>query len=148
MILSSLKELYLRDLKKLKTEISSYKSEEKLWVKDGEIKNSGGNLCLHLVGNLKTFIGSGFGVIEYERDRPFEFNGQGVNKEELIKSIDETIDIVEKGLSSLSDSDLDKDFPIVIWEKATNMGYTLLHLHSHLNYHLGQVNYHRRMLDA
>jgi hypothetical protein len=49
--------LFERDLDKLKQEISAYTNEDDLWkIKDG-IANSSGNLCLHLVGNLKHFVG-------------------------------------------------------------------------------------------
>jgi hypothetical protein len=27
------------------------------------------------------------------------------------------------------------------------LGYFLIHLYGHFNYHLGQINYHRRLLD-
>ena len=139
--------LFTRDLEKLKKEISLYSNQESFWLTDCEITNSGGNLCLHLIGNLKTYIGHGLGKLEYERDREFEFGGKDVSKEQLIIAIDETIHFVNTGLSSLSETDLEKDFPIVIWENKTSMIFTLMHLHSHLNYHLGQINYHRRMLD-
>ena len=45
MLLENL-ELLLRDLEKLKTEISSYKDENNLWQIRAGILNSGGNPCL------------------------------------------------------------------------------------------------------
>lgn len=148
MIIEALKQLYIRDLKKLKLEIELYKDDSILWVIENSIKNSGGNLCLHLIGNLKTFIGSALLQNGYVRNREFEFAGKFVNREELCAQIDETIQIVNDGLSKITDEQLNDNFPIIIWEKETGMAYTLLHLHSHLNYHLGQINYHRRILDA
>lgn len=147
MILNSFKTLFERDIEKVKKELSLYRAESNLWLVDQEIKNSGGNLCLHLIGNLKTFLGQGLAGVEYQRDREFEFNGSGVSREELMKGLDEAKEVVAKGLSNLSSDDLEKNFPIVIWEKETNMSLTILHLHAHLNYHLGQLNYHRRLLD-
>ena len=148
MIQQALKQLYIRDLKRLKVEIESYKDDATLWRTQGDITNSGGNLCLHLIGNLKTFMGNGLSDLGYIRQRDFEFSGKDVNREELYTGIDETIDVISRGLDQLTDEQLAGDFPIVIWKEATGMTYTLIHLHSHLNYHLGQINYHRRMMDG
>ena len=147
MVVEALQELFTRDLKKLKKEIELYQSDETLWKIENSIKNSGGNLCLHLIGNLKTFIGAGLAQTGYIRNRDFEFSGKNVDRQELYQQIDETIEVVQEGLSRLSDDQLTENFPIVIWQKETGMAFTLLHLHSHLNYHLGQVNYHRRILE-
>lgn len=147
MMLEALKQLFVRDLEKVKKELNLYKDESKIWVVDNNIKNSGGNLCLHLIGNLKTFIGDGLGKVAYRRDREFEFNGKGVSRAELLVGLDETIEVVEKGIASLTEADMTKDYPIQIWSKPTNMSFTIMHLQSHLNYHLGQLNYHRRLLD-
>ena len=147
MIVESLQELFKRDLLKLKREIELYSNEANLWKIDDTIQNSGGNLCLHLIGNLKTFIGNTLAGTDYVRDRTFEFSGKDVDRKELYKQLDETILIVQKGLSTVTTEQLKENFPIAIWEKETGLAFTLIHLHSHLNYHLGQVNYHRRLLD-
>lgn len=146
MIVNALNELFVRDLNKLKQELLLYKDEASLWKIDHDIKNSGGNLCLHIIGNLKTFIGDGLGKSGYIRDRAFEFAGKNVERALLTQQIDETIEAVNIGLSTLNDAQLTEDFPIQIWETKTQMGFTLIHLHSHLTYHLGQLNYHRRIL--
>lgn len=148
MTIQVLKELFRRDLNRLKSEIELYENESTMWTIENSIKNSGGNLCLHLIGNLKHFIGNGLGNIGYERQREFEFSGKFVSKTKLLKEIDETIQIVTQGLDKITDEQLNGNFPIVIWENATGMVFTIIHLHSHLNYHLGQINYHRRILDA
>lgn len=49
--------------------------------------------------------------------------------------------------NEISDKQLNENFPIIIWEKETKMAFTIIHLLSHLNYHLGQINYHRRILE-
>ena len=146
-MLDSLKELFVRDIEKVKKELNLYKDESNLWLVDNNIKNSGGNLCLHLIGNLKTFIGDGLGKVAYQRDHEFEFNGKGISRAELLVGLDETIVVVEKAITNLTEQDMGKDFPIQIWSKPTNMTFTIMHLQSHLNYHLGQLNYHRRLLD-
>lgn len=147
MVIEALQELYNRDLKKLKQEIELYSRDSTLWKIENTIKNSGGNLCLHLIGNLKTYIGNGLAQIGYVRDREFEFSGKFVSRENLYVQIEQTIKIVNQGLGNISDKQLSENFPMLIWENETEMAFTLIHLHSHLNYHLGQINYHRRILD-
>jgi len=148
MLVQSLKSLFKRDLLKLKAEIESYQNEAGLWCTDKGIANSAGNLCLHLVGNLNAYIGVGLAKSPYIRQRDLEFSLKNIPRAELLQKIDEVMAVVEAGLENVNDDQLGDDFPIVIWEKPTQMFYTLTHLHSHLNYHLGQVNYHRRLLDV
>jgi len=147
MIINSIKSLFDRDILKLKAEIEAYITENALWHHQHDIKNSGGNLCLHLIGNLNTFIGNGLANTDYHRDRDREFAAKNISKKELLEMLEKTRVVVYNGLNAISDADLSGDFPIIIWETKTNMAYTLIHLHSHLNYHLGQINYHRRLLD-
>ena len=147
MIIETLKSLFNRDLLKLKTEIESYQKEENIWRTDKDIANSAGNLCLHLVGNLNAYIGVGLAKTGYVRQRDLEFSLKNIPRAELIQKIEDAIMVVETGLNNLQDSQMGDDFPIVIWEKPTQTLYTLVHLSTHLNYHLGQVNYHRRLLD-
>jgi uncharacterized damage-inducible protein DinB len=81
------------------------------------------------------------------RHRDLEFSQKNIPQKELIKMIEDTMQVVETGINTLSESQLQQDFPVVIWDKPTEMGYTLIHLLTHLNYHLGQINYHRRLLS-
>lgn len=147
-IITDLTQIYKRDLLKLKNEIRQYTKESLLWEIDKSIPNSAGNLCLHLTGNLKTYIGNGLARTIYVRDRTYEFSAKNVSISLLLTQIDETLTIVEKGFTNLKEQDLQKEFPVMIWEEKKGMLFTLLHLHSHLNYHLGQINYHRRFFDA
>ncbi|WP_158978454.1 DUF1572 family protein [Cellulophaga sp. L1A9] len=148
MSLETLKVLFKRDLLKLKSEIESYKEEASLWKVDKNITNSAGNLCLHIVGNLNAFIGVPFGETKYKRDRPAEFSLNNVSRSVLIKQIDSTILVVEKSLATIKEADLENDSPIVLSrEKSTAIDYYLTHLVTHLFYHLGQVNYHRRFFE-
>ncbi len=142
-----LKKLFLRDLAKLRAEIAAYKNEEKLWYTEGKITNSAGNLCLHLVGNLNAYIGDVLGNSGYVRDRAFEFSATNVPRAELLKSIEDTISIVAVTFDKLNDDILNKEFPQTVAEGTVSTGYFLTHLSSHLMYHLGQINYHRRLLD-
>jgi hypothetical protein len=147
MIIETLKKLFQRDLEKLKHEISLYRDEKNLWVIDKNIANSAGNLCLHLVGNLNTYIGAEIGKTGYVRNRDLEFSQKNVPKQELIKMVENTIAVVEDGLNKLNEDDLEKEYPLLVFQEKTSTGYFLIHLAVHLGYHLGQVNYHRRLSD-
>lgn len=148
MITESLQSLYTRDLNKLKTEIESYQNQEALWEIDENISNSGGNLCLHLVGNLKHFFGAILGNSGYVRKRELEFSLKNIPKLELIQQVEETLNIVISTLDQLSEEDLAKDYPIEPLGYTMTTEYFLIHLFGHLGYHLGQINYHRRLLDV
>src|SRR5574338_552916 len=147
MIKESMIENFNRDLNKLKEEISLYKDESSLWiVKDG-ISNSAGNLCLHLIGNLNHFIGSVLGNTNYIRNRENEFSAKNILRSELYKEIDKTIAVVSKSLKNLSDEDFEKEFPVLIRNEKVKTDFMLLHLIAHFSYHLGQINYHRRLTN-
>ncbi|CAM3478861.1 DinB family protein [Flavobacterium chungbukense] len=146
-LIETLKILYNRDLDKLKFEIESYENESSLWIIDKNISNSAGNLCLHLIGNLNTYIGAEIGKTDYVRDRPLEFSSKDIPKSELISKIENTIVVVNNALDSLTDEDLKKKYPQIVFEKEMTTGFFLVHLSTHLAYHLGQINYHRRLLD-
>lgn len=144
----SVSELLERDLNRLSTEIEAYSNEANLWLIDKEITNSAGNLTLHLCGNLQHFIGGIIGKSGYERDREFEFNGKDVPREELLNSIKETKRIIKQTLQRIPESTLNYPYPIrVFGDKDMSTVFFLMHLQGHLNYHLGQINYHRRLLD-
>jgi len=147
MILQTLKTLFNRDLDKLKFEIESYEFEKQLWAIDKNISNSAGNLCLHLIGNLNTYIGAEIGKTGYVRNRPLEFSSKDISKSELISKIENTIEVVNKSLDSLTETDLEQIYPQIVFEKEMTTGFFLVHLSTHLAYHLGQINYHRRLLD-
>lgn len=147
MIIETLKNLFNRDLKRLRKEIELYSNENNLWKVEKDIANSAGNLCLHLIGNLNTYIGKEIGKTGYIRDRELEFSLTDVPKIELLKKIDETILIVNNSLDKLTQEELLKEYPIIVFENATSTEYLLVHLTTHLTYHLGQINYHRRLLD-
>ena len=146
-MINSLTELFIRDLTKLKDEINAYADESKLWMTAKEINNSAGTLCLHLVGNLKHFLGATLGNTGFVRDRDAEFTQKNVPRAELVKGIDEAIAAVKTTLDLLDEQDLAKPYPIDFYKKQGSTAFYLLHFSSHLNYHLGQINYHRRLLS-
>ena len=147
-MIENMQSLFIRDLTKLKTEIEAYQNEENLWKIDKDILNSAGNLVLHLVGNLSHYIGSVLGNSRYARNRELEFSSKDVLRTELIQQIEKATETVAITLENLSAEDLEKEFPEQPLGFTMTTGYFLIHLFGHLGYHLGQINYHRRLLDV
>lgn len=147
MLVKTLKSLFYRDLNRLKTEIASYIKEENIWIVDRNIANSAGNLCLHLIGNLQTYIGAEIGKTGYIRNREAEFALRDIPRTVLLDGIDDTIRVVDQALDKLEEDDLAAKYPILVFDEMTTTEYLLVHLTTHLTYHLGQINYHRRLLD-
>ena len=148
MLKDSLLEIFDRDLNKLITEIKSYKEEKNMWVIKPDISNSAGNLTLHLIGNLNHFVGATLNGTGYVRNRDAEFSLKDIPRNEIISSLEQTLNVVKDALSKLSDQDLEKEFPLEPFGKKISTDFMLIHLATHLSYHLGQVNYHRRLINA
>ena len=137
--------LYQRDLAKLVVELEAYPNEASLWLVAPEIKNPAGNLALHLVGNLNQFIGVDLGGTDYKRDRDAEFKLKSVPRAELIAMVKATMSMIETVLSGLDSLKLGQVFPKEVLGYPMSTNYFLLHLYGHLSWHLGQINYHRRL---
>ncbi|SDK86792.1 Protein of unknown function [Catalinimonas alkaloidigena] len=146
-LIDVLQSLFKRDLAKLREEIAAYQHEENIWVVEKDIKNSAGNLCLHLAGNLRTFIGAELGKSGYVRQRDLEFSRKDVPRSELLAEVDRTETEVLQGLRQLTPERLQADYPLNVFGTSMTTAYFLIHLATHMTYHLGQVNYHRRLLD-
>lgn len=148
MLKEILQDIFTRDLNKLKAEIAAYINEEKIWVIEKGIANSAGNLCLHLVGNLNAFIGAELGNTGYVRNRPEEFSLKDIPQQKLIAMVEDTIPVVVSSIHTLTDADMDTIYPQIVLGEKHSIGYFLVHLATHLTYHLGQINYHRRLIDV
>ena len=143
---ASINKVMQRNLQQLKKEVSAYENEKDLWLVSGEIPNSAGNLCLHLCGNLQHYIGAVLGNSGYIRRRDAEFSTRDVPVNELLSLIDTTMEEVAQTLTNLDAETIAKDYPEQIFGGPIGTEYFLIHLTSHLGYHLGQLNYHRRIL--
>lgn len=148
MLTQTLQNIYVRDLNKLKQELELYANEAVIWKTDKQIANSAGNLCLHLVGNLNTYIGATLGKTGYIRNRDLEFTLKDIAREELIQKVEATIRMIENVLPTISAATIQQEYPMLVLAEKTSTEYFLVHLAAHLSYHLGQVNYHRRLLDT
>jgi uncharacterized damage-inducible protein DinB len=144
-------EIFERELKKLIEELKLYPTEAKIWELSPGIKNSAGTLCLHICGNLQHFIGHVLGNSGYIRNRDREFSVTNIPAADLIAEIEKTIGVVITTLESAPEIDLEEEysaFPAhLLGKEKLTKGFFLMHLISHLDYHLGQINYHRRMIS-
>ncbi|WP_298424877.1 DUF1572 family protein [uncultured Kordia sp.] len=140
-------QLYNRELDRLATEVEQYQYEASLWKLTENISNSGGNLCLHLIGNLNHFIGKHLGNTNYIRQREAEFTTKDVPKKTLLSEVETVKQIVFTALTNLPEGKLTENYPIEKNGEILTNEYMLLHLLWHLSYHTGQINYHRRLLD-
>lgn len=148
MLAQDLKIVIIKDLTKLKEEIGLYKHEANLWKTEKGIANSAGNLCLHLVGNLNHFIGAVHGKTDYVRNREAEFASKNIPQAKLVSMVEDTITVIDKVLSATTDAQLQAEYPIAVFGDKMTTGYFFIHLAGHLGYHLGQINYHRRLIDV
>ncbi|HMS64932.1 MAG TPA: DUF1572 family protein [Ignavibacteria bacterium] len=146
--MNSFKKLYIDFLDALIKEVSLYKNEENIWKLSGSISNTAGNLCLHICGNLNHFYGAVLLKNGYARERDMEFSKKNVSTAELIKCVEETKSMIEEFFDSVTAEDINKIYPEDKFGENATYGFIFSRLVSHLSYHVGQINYHRRILDA
>ena len=139
--------LFERDLVKLREEIKNFKEEANIWRKADGISNSAGTLVLHLLGNLNFTIGTQLGNTGYVRNREQEFSLTGVSREKLIEDIDHTIQAVKTSFETVDQAKLDEQYTLEMVGKNSTAWY-LTFFYGHFTYHLGQINYLRRILEA
>ena len=138
---------FTKDLESLSKEIELCNEETVLWRVTPGITNSIGNLTQHLIGNLNHFIGATIGETGYVRNREAEFSERYFTKAELINELSGTSKMLEKVLGSLTNEQLEKTYPYETFGYSMTTGHMITKLASHLGYHLGQINYLRRILE-
>jgi hypothetical protein len=148
MITENLKRILVRDLMALREEVRAYPEERDLWVCPEGIVNSAGTLALHLTGNVLHFIGAELGKTGYVRDRAAEFTDRNIPRAELEVRIGAAIEVVERGMERLGDDDMTAQYPLEVRGQRLPTGLFLTHLAAHLAYHLGQIDYHRRVVTG
>lgn len=133
---------FIQYLNQIQHEINSYQDEEDIWKTVGDSKNSAGNLCLHIVGNLNHFIGKALAGTAYIRNRDAEFEQKHISKNQLTEDIEHVKVLIDKTLPHINNlTDL---YPDGFGHENGSIHYELLRLLAHLAYHTGQINYHRR----
>lgn len=141
------KENYLRLLGQLKFEIKAYPSDDAMFQVLPGTTNSGGNLAMHLIGNLRHFYGALLVGDGYERKRNHEFQGRSSCKE-MLKELDYITPMMANYFDGIKPETAEEKFPVPFFENEVTKGWAYLQLLHHLGYHLGQINYHRRYLES
>jgi uncharacterized damage-inducible protein DinB len=138
----------LRELAALRREVEAYPDDESLWRCPPGLPNAGGTLALHLAGNLQHYVGALLGQSGYRRDRPAEFARRGVSRGEILAEIEAARAAVERTLPKVPDASLVAPFPEQVGGRTMSTSVWLVHLATHLAYHLGQLDYHRRVVTG
>lgn len=136
--------LFDRDLGVLEREVSLYPDDAALWKDVPGQPTLGGNLALHLAGNLRHFVGGVLGGSGYARHREAEFDQRGLSRQAVAAEIRAARSDVAAALAKLDPARLDEPFPEVIRGHQLPTRMVLAHLLTHLSFHLGQLDYHRR----
>jgi uncharacterized damage-inducible protein DinB len=144
---NELASLFRRDLARLSKQVEAFPNDDALWQTAPGVLNAAGNLALHIEGNLREFVGRQLGNLPYRRNRELEFSAKGLSRDELgvrLAGLRESIPAV---IAELSEEQMEGEYPEVVLEAPMSTREFLIHLYGHLNWHLGQVNYLRRILN-
>ncbi|MBK7108535.1 MAG: DUF1572 family protein [Chitinophagales bacterium] len=128
------------------TELQQYENETDIWNIEGEIKNSAGNLAFHLTGSINYFIGAVMANNGYVRNRDAEFSDKNISREKMISELNTTKTMMEEFISKQDVDFYNAIFPLQTFGENRSNHYALMIIAVHLNYHLGQINYHRRLI--
>ena len=137
--------LFARDLTRLRQEIAAFPDEDAIWATAPGVTNSAGTLVLHLEGNLREYVGRQIGGLTYQRDRPAEFSRRGVPQAELVARAERLHADIPPVIRALTPDALERLYPEVVLGIPVSTAQFLAHLLGHLNYHLGQIDYLRRV---
>jgi len=137
----------VRDLNGLQREIALYPDDETLWATRDGVANSGGNLALHIAGNIQHFIGHEMGGLPYRRDRDDEFGRRGGSRQAVIEEIGRAVAAVNQVLPRLGGEQLETPFTAHAGVAVSTRRF-LLHLCTHTAFHVGQVGYLRRIVTG
>jgi len=139
--------LFRRDLTRLIQEIKAFPDDASLWQTAPGVTNSAGNLALHLEGNLREYVGRILGGIAYGRQRDLEFSSKGISAAEIADRLAGVLELVPRVVAQLTTEQLDATYPESVQKAPLSTRQFLFHLYGHFSYHLGQIDYLRRILS-
>jgi hypothetical protein len=148
MLLEELKTILLRDIAGVERELDLYPDDESVWKNLPGLPNSAGNLILHLAGGSQYFFGTALGNTSYVRNREAEFTKKDIPRHELKKELLGARQAVLAGFAAMTEEKLEQPFPVRITDTDLSTRLTILQLVTHIAYHLGQVDYHRRVITG
>jgi DinB superfamily len=147
-LIKDLKMLYLREVATLERELDLYPDDASVWKELPGLPNPAGTLFLHLSGSLQYFFGKVLGGSGYVRDREAEFSKRNVPRNELKQELSRARQGVLAAFANLTEDSLEQVFPANFADAEFSTRLTLLQFLSHLAYHLGQIDYHRRVVTS
>lgn len=148
MLIPIVQAMLLRELAAVHRSVEAYPDDASVWALPNGLPNAGGTLVLHLAGNLQHYVGAVLGGSDYKRDRPAEFARRDVRRGELLRELAAAVAAVRRTLPTLSEESLSRPYPEPIGGHVLTTGVFLVHLATHLAYHLGQLDYHRRVVTG
>lgn len=148
MLLENLQTLYLREIATLQRELDLYPDDESVWKDLPGLPNSAGTIFLHLAGNLQHFFGATLGNTGYVRNRDAEFSKRDTPRSELKKELGASQESIKAAFANLAEAKLEQPFPVKVGDSELSTQGAILHFLSHLAYHLGQIDYHRRAVTG
>src|SRR5262249_35503899 len=137
-----------REIRSLHRELDAYPDDASVWATPPGIKNPAGTLFLHLAGGLQHFIGAKLGATGYKRDRDAEFSMRGASRAQIARELDAATAAVDAGFAKVTEAVLAAPFPQQIDGNTFTTADWLIHLLAHLGYHIGQIDYHRRLVTG
>jgi uncharacterized damage-inducible protein DinB len=145
---TSVAALLARDLAAFRRSLAAYPDEAAIWAPAAGLPNSAGTLALHVAGNLRHFVGAVLGRSAFVRHRDAEFSQRGVPRAELDALLARTAEEVQEALDRLDPAALDRAYPAPVGGLRVATGDFLVHLSTHLAFHLGQADAHRRAVTG
>ena len=137
-----------RELRAIERELNAYDTEEQVWALPPGLPNSGGTLALHAAGNLQHFLGAVLGGSSYVRDRDAEFQRRNIPRSELIEELRRAETSVRETLARVDGATLEGTYPLPVANRHLTTSDFLTHLATHLAYHVGQLDFHRRIVTG
>jgi hypothetical protein len=138
----------MRDLSGFVAELEGYPDDASVWALPPGFVNATGTLALHAAGNLRHFVGHVLGGTDYVRDRQREFAARDVPRVALIDDLETARREVDEALRELDPARADQPFPVPLGPVTVSTSRALIHLTAHLGWHLGQADYHRRVVTG
>ncbi|HYC50282.1 MAG TPA: DinB family protein [Gemmatimonadaceae bacterium] len=148
MLNNTLQLLLVRELRACKRQLEAYPDDASAWRPVPGIPNVAGTLALHVAGNIQHFFGAILGHDGYVRDRDSEFARRDVPRQALYTALDAAIASVERTLPGVRDETFAGPYPEPIAKRRVKTQDFVIHLVAHLAYHLGQMDYHRRVVTG
>lgn len=148
MLRATVRTVLLRELRALRRTVEAYPDDAALWAHPPGVPNAGGTIALHVAGNLQHYVGRLLGGTGYVRDRDAEFARRDVPRDEILSELDAAAAAVDAALAERPDAPLPDRFPEPVAGRTFATADMLVHLAVHLAYHLGQLDYHRRLVTG